>query len=226
LARMAEPALAAEGSCAPDCFARAKRADAHMHVQASAPAMQGSLRRFPRSDVAFIVCSVIYRTIYCLPPPSTAPREPPPRDPMLAEPRLLAARALDPSNPLDPPPKASTLPPPRERSRLPLLAAPPEADRVPAPAPPAARLLRLPPCWPICWRAPACRFANESPRAAPPNLSAVARSRYGAPPRCCGLCCQVPLRLAVVVWFQIVATNRPIGATSEAKGSKYRKIKS
>ena len=35
------------------------------------------------------------------------------------------------------------------------------------------------------------RFARESPRVVPPNLSAVARSLYGAPPRCCGLCFQL-----------------------------------
>src|SRR5262249_42177204 len=29
------------------------------------------------------------------------------------------------------------------------------------------------------------------PRVVPPNLSAVARSLYGAPPRCCGLCFQL-----------------------------------
>jgi hypothetical protein len=28
----------------------------------------------------------------------------------------------------------------------------------------------------------------------PPNLLAVARLEYGVPPRCCGLCCQLPLR--------------------------------
>ena len=35
----------------------------------------------------------------------------------------------------------------------------------------------------------------ESPRAVPPYSFAVARSEYGAPPRCCGLCCQLLLPL-------------------------------
>src|SRR5580700_8297189 len=48
-----------------------------------------------------------------------------------------------------------------------------------APAPPARAL---------DWR-----LARESPRAVPPNLSAVARSPYGAPPRCAGWCCQLLL---------------------------------
>src|SRR5205814_8722975 len=52
-------------------------------------------------------------------------------------------------------------------------------------------LARLPPWRPSRCLAPAWRLARESPRAAPPNLSAVARSRYGAPPRCCGLCIQL-----------------------------------
>src|SRR5437773_7037200 len=59
------------------------------------------------------------------------------------------------------------------------------------PAPPARLLGRLPPCRPTCCRALAWRLDRESPRAVPPNLSAVARSRYGAPPRCCGLCFQL-----------------------------------
>src|ERR1700748_2958957 len=106
---------------------------------------------------------------------------------MLEAPRLLLARALDPLYPLEPPPKASRFPPPlRERSRLPTRSAPPApppAARllIPAPPPPPARLLtpapprllaRLPPCRPICCRAPDWRLARESPRAAPPNRSA------------------------------------------------------
>ena len=78
--------------------------------------------------------------------------------------------------------------------RLPLpgmrLLAPGEAVRLPVPAPPRL-LAKAPPCRLMDWRAFACRFANESPRVVPPNLSAVARSRYGAPPRCSGLCCQL-----------------------------------
>src|SRR6202007_2146670 len=122
---------------------------------------------------------------------------------MPEEPRLLLARALDPLYPLEPrepPPKASRFPPPpRETSRLPMRSAPPPPARLPTPAP--ARLLtpgppplaldRLPPCRPTCCLALAWRLASESPRAVPPNLSAVARSRYGAPPRCCGLCFQL-----------------------------------
>src|SRR5258707_12832469 len=120
---------------------------------------------------------------------------------MLDAPRLLPERALDPLyplEPLEPPPKASRFPPPpRVTSRLPIRSAPPPPARLPAPplarlpapAPPLRALERLPPCRPTCCRALACRLASESPRAVPPNLSAVARSRYGAPPRCCGLCC-------------------------------------
>ena len=141
------------------------------------------------------------------PPPRLPPPKPPPppRDPMLEEPRLLLARALDPLyplEPLDPPPKASRFPPPlRETSRLPMRSAPPPPARLPIPAPPLARLLtpapparllaRLPPCRPTCCLAPAWRLERESPRVVPPNLSAVARSLYGAPPRCCGLCCHL-----------------------------------
>src|SRR5262245_21039955 len=66
-------------------------------------------------------CSYLRR-----PPP---PRPPPPRDPKLEEPRLLAARALDPLNPLEPPPKALWLPP---LERDPVLLAPPPAARLPA----------------------------------------------------------------------------------------------
>ena len=132
-------------------------------------------------------------------PPPRPPLKPPPppRDPMLEEPRLLLPRALDPLNPLDPPPKASRFPPPlRERSRLPILSAPPPPARLLTPAPPRlltpvpppARLLtpapprllaRLPPCRPTCCRALAWRLESESPRVVPPNLSAVARSLYG-----------------------------------------------
>src|SRR4029077_10660416 len=61
---------------------------------------------------------------------------------------------------------------------------------------PVRLLPTLPPCDLICSFAPAARFCADSPRAVPPYLFAVPWSRYGAPPRCCGLCCQVPLRAA------------------------------
>src|ERR1700746_1956700 len=117
---------------------------------------------------------------------------------MLEAPRLLLPRALDPLYPREPPPKASRFPPPlRERSRPPIRSAPPPLVLLPKPAPPprlpmppAAPLLdRLPPCRPSCCRAAAWRKERAPPRVVPPNLSAVARSRYGAPPRCAGLCC-------------------------------------
>ena len=136
------------------------------------------------------------------------PPRPPPRDPILDAPRLPLDRALEPLYPLEPPPKASRFPPPlRERSRLPMRSAPPALPLLPKPPlparllmppppsrlpmlPPPARLLgRLPPWRPTCCRALTWRLVRESPRAVPPNLSAVARSRYGAPPRCSGLCC-------------------------------------
>ncbi len=41
--------------------------------------------------------------------------KPPPRDPMLEKPRLLLLRALDPLNPLEPPPKAFRSPAPTAR---------------------------------------------------------------------------------------------------------------
>src|SRR5436305_8323453 len=74
-------------------------------------------------------------------------------------------------------------PPPDLLPRLPPLA------RLLTPGPRPRVLARLPPCRPTCCRALDCRVARESPRAVPPNLSAVPRSRYGAPPRCSGLCC-------------------------------------
>src|SRR5262252_5514915 len=79
-------------------------------------------------------------------------------------------------------------------AKSPLLPAPlPNCPGVPlrpvVPTAPDRVLGRLPPCLPTCCRAPACRFASESPRAVPPNLFAVARLPYGVPPRCDGLCC-------------------------------------
>src|SRR5271165_3904465 len=97
-------------------------------------------------------------------------------------------------------------PPPR----LPPMPPAPRLSRVPAPGPaPRLAMSRLPapglvPRFPIppagccrAWfcRALACRLAIESPRVVPPNLLAVFLSPYGAPPRCCGLCCQLLLPL-------------------------------
>ena len=131
---------------------------------------------------------------------------------MLDEPRELLACALFPLYPLEPPPKALLFAPELcGMSRLPtLLAPPPPADRVLAlglaPAErllvlglaPAERLLALavPPRLALLGVAPArlacccapCRLAVE-----PPYLLAVAWFAYGAPPRCCGLCCQLLL---------------------------------
>src|SRR5437762_1021310 len=84
----------------------------------------------------------------------------------------------------DPPPPA----------RLPTLAPPPRLltpARLLRPAPAPRLLDRLPPCRPTCCRALAWRLASESPRVVPPNLSAVPRSPYGAPPRCSGRCCHL-----------------------------------
>src|SRR4029077_1038592 len=69
---------------------------------------------------------------------------------------------------------------------------PPPRALWPLPAPPPRLLTKFPPCRPICCRALDCRLESESPRAVPPNLFAVPRSPYGAPPRCCGLCFQLP----------------------------------
>src|SRR5205814_1285250 len=62
-------------------------------------------------------------------------------------------------------------------------------------------LPRFPPCPPFRCRAPDWRCAIESPRALPPNLSAVARSRYGVPPRCAGL------------WLQLLPPTPPAPPT-------------
>jgi hypothetical protein len=133
---------------------------------------------------------------------------------MLDAPRLLLPRALDPSYPRVPPPNASRFPPPlRERSRPPMRSGPaapdllpksppldrllmPASPRLPRPDPPTPLLARLPPCLPSCCRALVWRLDKESPRVVPPNLSAVARSRYGAPPLCSGLCCHLSPPLA------------------------------
>ena len=47
--------------------------------------------------------------------------------------------------------------------------------KLPRPLPAAGLLVSFPPCREICCRAPAWRWASESPRALPPNRSAVAR---------------------------------------------------
>src|SRR5262249_54762062 len=137
----------AAGSCP------AQRNDAERHAQTTAHAVQKRLEEVAFWDVDFISqIPVVPARSQELEAPSSSsylrrpppPRPPPPRDPKLEEPRLLAARALDPLNPLEPPPKA-LWPPPLERD--PVLLAPP----------PAARLL-------AASRAPAAR----SPPAAPP----------------------------------------------------------
>src|SRR4029077_2325619 len=85
-----------------------------------------------------------------------------------------------------PPPK---LPLP---ARLPAPAPPPTPapPRLPAlPTPPGREVLpRFPPCRPTFRCAARWRLFNESPRVVPPNLFAVPRSPYGAPPRWAGLC--------------------------------------
>ena len=138
---------------------------------------------------------------------------------MLEEPRELLARAPLPLMPEDAPPNAlllvalpefgtcrlPTRSPPPPRLELPAPAPRLDASRVPAPRspPPGCCRFPIPPrsppagcCLAWFWRAFACRFDRESPRVVPPNLSAVDRSEYGAPPRCCGLCCQLLLPLA------------------------------
>src|SRR5215831_11234810 len=147
------------------------------------------------TDIEIIFILPLFRRCYLRrppPPPRPPPprlNPPPPREDMLDMPRFELFRALEPSKPLFPPPNASRLPPPLlDRSRVPMRSGPPPSPepRLLRPAPPARlappapspRLLAmLPPCLPICWRALACRCARESPRAVPPNRSAVARSR-------------------------------------------------
>ncbi len=175
-----------------------------MHAHATAHKMETCLQRFCVRKYRFHIGAPVisFRSIYLRRPPpplrpppprlkpppprlKPPPREPPPprlkpplpRDRMLEEPRLLLLRALDPLNPLEPPPKAFWLPaPPRERLRPPMRSAPPAPAarfalpatpaRLPGPAfppkppkpPPAAGLLlSFPPCRAICCRAPAWR---------------------------------------------------------------------
>src|SRR6185369_8236489 len=71
-----------------------------------------------------------------------------------------------------------------------LLPAPAPPRLLPAPPTPPGRdvLPRFPPCRPTFRCADRWRLFNESPRVVPPNLFAVARLPYGAPPRWAGLC--------------------------------------
>src|SRR4051812_11478584 len=91
---------------------------------------------------------------------------------------------------------------------------PPPAPPAPARLPEALRSLTPAPRWlrPARLLAPA-RFPAASPRAEPPNLFAVARSPYGAPPRWLGLCCHVllprppaplPPRLMLLTLFRLL----------------------
>ena len=193
----------------------------HRHTNATAPSNAKEIGKDVHSPhVDFIrapgvpLCSPQRYLRRPPPPPPRLKPPPPPRDPMLEAPRLLLLRALDPLYPREPPPKASRFPPPlRERSRLPMRSAPPACLGHARSAPSCRRcrhLHRQPGCprrhlRRDCWQD--CRPAgqpaagrwpggcdSESPRAVPPNLSAVARSRYGAPPRCSGLCCHRLLR--------------------------------
>jgi hypothetical protein len=62
-----------------------------------------------------------------------------------------------------------------------------------------------------CDWAPACRDESESPRAVPPNLSAVARFAYGAPPRWLASCCHLlvlPARLPLMFVFLLMLLLR------------------
>ena len=137
------------------------------------------------------------------PPPRLIPPPPPREAPILDDPRWLLARAPPPL-PLDDPPNALRLLALGEFDtwRLPTRSPPPPEPRfdciVPAlglPPPPRDPPRSIvPACGPLP-RAGPCRLAPDSPRVAPPYLLAVARSEYGAPPRCCGLCCQLLLTL-------------------------------
>src|ERR1700722_101105 len=70
-------------------------------------------------------------------------------------------------------------------------------SRLPAPEPvPRLATSLVPALAPPCYRpwfclALACRFCIESPRV-PPYWLASDLSECGTPPRCCGLCCQLP----------------------------------
>src|SRR5688500_2753811 len=141
-----------------------------------------------------------------------------PRDPLARA--LAPSKPREPplNPPLDPPPKPLELPPrlpdadrsdapPREpaslgMSRLPIRSppAPPAPPR--SPAPPARstpgmfddRSLTPAPPAPPRPPPPAARSLTPAPlpRVDPPNRSAVPWSAYGAPPRCFGLCDQLP----------------------------------
>src|SRR5215472_12501822 len=128
------------------------------------------------------------------PPPAPPPRSPPPPRLSPTPPRLSPAPPrLSPTPPrLSPtPPRLSPTPPRLSPTPPRLSPTPPRLSPTPprlSPTPP-----RLP--WPrfdMFCRAFACRSATDDPRVVPPNLFAVCRSEYGAPPRCFGLCCQLP----------------------------------
>src|SRR6516165_4592034 len=138
-------------------------------------------------------CSSLPYLLRPPPPPRLPP--PPPRLPILEAPRELLARAELPLVP-PPPPRAfprEPPPPPDDTLRLPTRSPPPPPPRfaprslVPAlgrlpprsPAPPRSPTPPRLPAPPCCrCRAFAWRFAMESPRAVPPNLSAVERLEY------------------------------------------------
>ncbi len=149
-------------------------------------------------------------------PPPPPPRPPPPPPPKLRPPPILEAPrerlslAPEPLIPLPAPPNAllfralGVLGTERLPTRSP---PPPPKPPLPRPPPPVPGRF-IEPAWrfaprsmvpavprfieAFCRRAFACRFAMDSPLVVPPNLPAVARSEYGAPPRCRGLCCQLP----------------------------------
>src|SRR5262249_40587448 len=121
------------------------------------------------------------------------PTRSPPPPPRLALLSLVPALGrLPPRSPALPrlspiPPRLSPTPPRLSPTPPRLSPTPPRLFPTPPrlfPTPPRSP---TPPLSPCCrCRALAWRFAMESPRAVPPNLSAVARLEYGVPPRCCG----------------------------------------
>ena len=139
------------------------------------------------------------------PPPPPPPRAPPPLTcpalPKLLFPRLLLARTALPLNPALP--KALAEPKFAETPWLPIRSPPTPLGRIPAFAP-ARTPLESPVLAPV--RSIPVLFAPGAPplteRLAPavpgwrPDLAAylfaVLLSAYGAPPRCCGLCCHAP----------------------------------
>src|SRR4029077_3063266 len=108
------------------------------------------------------------------------PFPPPPPTGRWTLPPAPPGRPAPPGPPAPPAPPGRPAPPaPPGRPAPPAPPIPPGPPAPPAPPrPPAPLPARLPP--PGCWRL----FA--------PNLFAVPLSPYGAFPRCCGLCCQLP----------------------------------